>query len=44
MQVPQRADSIPVGRKGGPGPRAMSGGWSHGINYFLGPGIPVLNS
>ena len=21
----------------------MSGGWGHGTDYFLGPGIPVLN-
>ena len=31
------------GRRGGPGPRAMSGGWGHGTDYFLGPEIPVLN-
>ena len=43
MQVPQWADPIPMGRRGGPGPRAMSGRWSHGTDYFLGPGIPVLN-
>ena len=43
MQVPQWAGLIPMGRRGGPGPRAMSGGWSHGTDYFLGPGIPVLN-
>ena len=43
MQVPQWAGPVPMGRRGGPGPRAMSGGWSHGTDYFLGPGIPVLN-
>ena len=32
-----------MGRKGGLGARAMSGGWGHGTDYFLGPGIPVLN-
>ena len=26
MQVPQWADPIPMGRRGGPGPRAVSGG------------------
>ena len=32
-----------MGRKGGPGPRAMPGGWDQCPDYFLGPGIPVLN-
>ena len=32
-----------MGRRGGPGPRAVSRGWGHGTDYFLGPGIPVLN-
>ena len=32
-----------MGRRGGPGPRAMSGGWGHGTDYFLRSGIPVLN-
>ena len=31
------------GLEGRPGPRAMSEGWDHGTDYFLGPGIPVLN-
>ena len=39
----QWAGPIPMGRRGGPGPRAMSGGWGHGTDYFLGPGIPVFN-
>ena len=43
MQVPQCAGPIPMGRRGGPGPSAMSGGWGQYPNYFLGPGIPVLN-
>ena len=43
MQVPQWADPIPMGRRGGLGPRAMSRGWGHGTDYFLVPGIPVLN-
>ena len=43
MQVPQWAGPIPMGRMGGPGPSAMSGGWGHGTDYFLGPRIPVLN-
>ena len=32
-----------MGRRAGPGPRAMSRGWGHGTDYFLEPGIPVLN-
>ena len=32
-----------MGRKRGLGPRAMSGGWGHGTDYFLRPGIAVLN-
>ena len=32
-----------MGRRGGVGPRAMSGGWGQGPDYFLGHGIPVLN-
>ena len=32
-----------MGRRGGPGPSAMSGGWGHCTDYFLGPGISVLN-
>ena len=32
-----------MGRRGGPGLRAMSGGCGHCTDYFLGPGIPVLN-
>ena len=43
MQVPQWAGPIPMGWRGGPGPRAMSGGWGHGTDYFLQSGIPVLN-
>ena len=43
MQVPQWAGPIPIGRRGGPVPRAMSGGWGHGTDYFLGTGISVLN-
>ena len=43
MQVPQWADPIPMGQRGGPGPRAMSGGWGQDPDYFLGPRIPVLN-
>ena len=43
MQVPQWAGPIPMGRRGGAGPSAMSGGWGHGTDYFLGPRIPVLN-
>ena len=43
MQVPQWVGPIPMGRRGGPGPSAMSGGWGHGTDYFLGPRIPVLN-
>ena len=43
MQVPQWAGPISMGWRGGPGPRAMSRGWSHGTDYFLGPRIPVLN-
>ena len=43
MQVPQWAGPIPMGWRGWPGPRAVSEGWSHGTDYFLGPGIPVLN-
>ena len=42
MQVPQWTGPIPMGQRGGLGHRAMSGGWSHGTDYFLGPG-PVLN-
>ena len=42
MQV-QWAGPIPMGRRGGPRPRAMSGGWGHGTDYFLGSVIPVLN-
>ena len=34
---------IPMGRRGGPGPRAISGGWDQCPDYCLGPGIPVLN-
>ena len=43
MQVPWWVGPIPMGRRGGPGPRAVSRGWGHGTDYFLGPGIPVLN-
>ena len=43
MQVPQWAGPIPIGRRGGPGPRTMSGGWGHSADYFLMSGIPVLN-
>ena len=43
MQVQQRAGPIPMGQKGGLGPRAMLGGGAKGTDYFLGPGIPVLN-
>ena len=43
MQVPQWAGPIPMGQRSRPGPRAMSGGWGYGTNYFLKPGIPVLN-
>ena len=43
MQVPQWAGPIPMGRRGGLGPRAMSGGWGQCPDYFLEPGIPVLN-
>ena len=43
MQVPQWAGPIPKGQRGRLGPRAMSRGWGHGTDYFLGPGIPVLN-
>ena len=32
-----------MGRRGGPGLSAMSGGWGQGPDYFLGSGIPVLN-
>ena len=32
-----------MGQRGGPGSRAVSGGWSHGTDYFLRAGIPVLN-
>ena len=32
-----------MGRRGGPGPSAMSGGCGQYPDYFLGPGIPVLN-
>ena len=32
-----------MGRRGGPGPRAMSEGWDHGTDYLLGTRIPVLN-
>ena len=28
---------------GSEGRAAMSGGWAKGTDYFLGPGIPVLN-
>ena len=42
MQVPQWAGPVPMGRRAGPGPRAMSGGWGHGTDYFLGLD-PVLN-
>ena len=31
-----------MGRRAGPGPRAMSGEWGHGTDYFLGLD-PVLN-
>ena len=41
MQVLQWAGPIPMGRRGGPGLSAMSGGWSHGTDYFLGP-APVF--
>ena len=30
-----------MGRRGGPGPRAISGGCGHVTDYFLGPGMPV---
>ena len=43
MQVPQWAGPISMGQRGGLGPRAMSGGWGHSTDYFLRPGIPVLN-
>ena len=43
MQVPQWAGPFPMGRRGGPGLRAMSGGWGQGPDYFMGAGIPVLN-
>ena len=43
MQVPQWAGPIPMGRRGGPGLSAMSGGWDQCPDYFLGLGIPVLN-
>ena len=43
MQVLQWAGPIPMGRRGGPGPSAMSGGWGQCPDYFLGAGIPVLN-
>ena len=43
MQVPQWAGPIPTGQRGRPGPRAMSGDGAKGTDYFLGPGIPVLN-
>ena len=43
MQVPQWAGPIPMGQRGGPGPRAMFEGWGRSTDYFLGPGIPVLN-
>ena len=32
-----------MGQKGGPGARAVFKGWGQGPDYFLGPGIPVLN-
>ena len=32
-----------MGRRGGPGPRAMARGWGHSTDYLLGTGIPVLN-
>ena len=41
MQVPQWQDSFPW--VGGAGPTAISGGWGHGSDYFIGTGIPVLN-
>ena len=37
MQVPQWAGPILMGRRGGPGPRAISGGWDQCPDYFLGP-------
>ena len=43
MQVPQWAGPIPMGQRGRPGPRAMSGDGAKGTDYFLRPGIPVLN-
>ena len=43
MQVPQWTGPIPMGRRGGSGLSAMSEGWGHCPDYFLGPGIPVLN-
>ena len=36
MQVPQLAGPIPMGRKSRLGPRAMSNGWCHDTDYFLG--------
>ena len=32
-----------MGWRGGPGLRAMSGGWAKGTDYFMGAVIPVLN-
>ena len=43
MHVLKWAGPISMGWRGGPGSRAMSRGWGHGTDYFLGPGIPVLN-
>ena len=43
MHVPQWAGLIPMGRRGGPGPKAMSGGWGQCPDYPLGPGLPALN-
>ena len=37
MQVPQRADTIPMGQRGRLGPRAMSEGWGHDTDYFIDP-------
>ena len=43
MQVLQWAGPIPMGRRGGLGLSAMFRGWGQCPDYFLAPGIPVLN-
>ena len=43
MQVPQWAGPISMDRRGGPGLSAMSEWCGHCPDYFLGPGIPILN-